>query len=214
MILMADPDLQRVAEYLNHGRHLSRIATAAEKIAGVQGKEDDRAKERRGLSSAMLFGNNRDALAAIERVGNLERLAEEEARIAAINTSMHKIASETLDGKPYSEPKFELPEGVAIKNPTSIQKYLDGIVLGQPIATRAMSICVTDSYYRILAAQERVKVSSNIEKNNLVFIGPSGVGKTLLAYNAANLIALPVVKIAATSLAPIDGRGVNISYIL
>ena len=36
---MTDQDLQRLAEYLNQGRHLSRIATAAEKIAGVQGEE-------------------------------------------------------------------------------------------------------------------------------------------------------------------------------
>lgn len=207
-------ELDTLERYLNQGMLLERIALAAEKIAGVQGETAEVAEKRRRLASQVLFGNNRSMFSALEQIGNLEQLAQEEARIAAIDSSMHLVGSETLSGKPYHERKFEIPKGVVISDPVSVKKYLDGVVLGQDAATKSLAIGLVDMYHRVANASQKSAEPLNVEKNNLLFIGPSGVGKTYLAFTAADLIALPFVKVAATSLTARDGEGVNFSDVL
>lgn len=208
-------ELEQLQEYLNYGRQLSRIAAATERLAQSKAPEAASAEHRRRLASGLLFGDNRSVFAAIGELGELESLAQEEARIAAIDTSMHRIGSETLSGQQsYTERKLEIPQGVEIRNPESVKRYLDGVVKGQEGATKAFAVGIVDMYYRLVSATDKDAEKLDVEKNNYLLMGPSGVGKTYLAFTAADLIALPYVKVSATSLNAVDGQGVDFRDIL
>lgn len=207
-------ELEQLRRQLDHGGQLLRIANATERIAQAKAPEIESAERRRGIANSLLFGNNSSAFDAIRKLGEMESLAQEEARIAAIDTSMHHIGSESLSGQPYTEKKLEIPQGVEFRNPESVKRYLDGVVKGQEAATKAFAVGIVDMYYRLISAADKGAEKLDVEKNNYLLMGPSGVGKTHLAFTAADLIALPYVKVSATSLNSIDGQGVDFRDIL
>jgi len=198
-----------------------RIADATETLAEIQGEDAETKRKRRerakkftgGFSERNLIIDKQGELRALEEQAQEEAIAREEARLAGIESGMHYIRSETIDGKPYVEPEIKLPKGVNLLDPNSVKGHLDGIVFGQLQATKSMAIGITDIYHRIKSAYEK-KRASNFEKGNLLFIGPSGTGKTYLAFSAAELIAVPVVKVAATSLASIGDKGFDFRGVL
>lgn len=81
--------------------------------------------------------------------------------------------------------------------PREIKTYLDRFVIKQDEAKKVLSVALCDHYHHVRLALEG-KESPNYAKQNIILIGPTGVGKTFLIRNAADLIGVPFVKADAT----------------
>src|SRR5215468_9885762 len=81
--------------------------------------------------------------------------------------------------------------------PRDIKAYLDRFVIKQDEAKKVLSVALCDHYHHVRLALEG-KESPNYAKQNIVLIGPTGVGKTFLIRNAADLIGVPFAKADAT----------------
>jgi ATP-dependent Clp protease ATP-binding subunit ClpX len=82
--------------------------------------------------------------------------------------------------------------------PSAIVRYLDQYVIGQDEAKKVLAVAVYSHYRKISGSHDRGGV---IDKSNVLLIGPSGTGKTLLCETLARMLALPFVTADATSLA-------------
>ncbi|HVV00877.1 MAG TPA: AAA family ATPase, partial [Verrucomicrobiae bacterium] len=81
--------------------------------------------------------------------------------------------------------------------PREVKTYLDRFVIKQDEAKKVLSVALCDHYHHVRLALEG-KESANYAKQNIILIGPTGVGKTFLIRNAADLIGVPFVKADAT----------------
>ncbi|MGH7971947.1 MAG: AAA family ATPase [Limisphaerales bacterium] len=81
--------------------------------------------------------------------------------------------------------------------PRDVKAYLDRFVIKQDEAKKVLSVALCDHYHHVRLALEG-KESPNYTKQNIILIGPTGVGKTFLIRNAADLIGVPFVKADAT----------------
>jgi endopeptidase Clp ATP-binding regulatory subunit ClpX len=81
--------------------------------------------------------------------------------------------------------------------PREVKDYLDRFVIRQDEAKKVLSVALCDHYHHVRLALEG-KESSNYAKQNVILIGPTGVGKTFLIRSAADLIGVPFVKADAT----------------
>jgi len=95
------------------------------------------------------------------------------------------------EGKP-SKDQFEFK-----KKPREVKAYLDRFVIKQDEAKKVLSVALCDHYHHVRLALEG-RESSSYAKQNVVLVGPTGVGKTFLIRNAADLIGVPFVKADAT----------------
>src|SRR5882672_5149830 len=81
--------------------------------------------------------------------------------------------------------------------PREVKEYLDRFVIKQDEAKKVLSVALCDHYHHVRLALEG-KESPSYAKQNIILIGPTGVGKTFLIRNAADLIGVPFVKADAT----------------
>src|SRR5260370_23865974 len=77
--------------------------------------------------------------------------------------------------------------------PREVKAYLDRFVIKQDEAKKVLSVALCDHYHHVRLALEG-KESPNYAKQNIILVGPTGVGKTFLIRNAADLIGVPFVK--------------------
>jgi endopeptidase Clp ATP-binding regulatory subunit ClpX len=81
--------------------------------------------------------------------------------------------------------------------PRQVKEYLDRFVIKQDEAKKVLSVALCDHYHHVRLALDG-KESPNYAKQNVILIGPTGVGKTFLIRSAADLIGVPFVKADAT----------------
>jgi ATP-dependent Clp protease ATP-binding subunit ClpX len=81
--------------------------------------------------------------------------------------------------------------------PREVKAHLDRFVIKQDEAKKVLSVALCDHYHHVRLALEG-RESPNYAKQNIILIGPTGVGKTFLIRNAADLIGVPFVKADAT----------------
>jgi ATP-dependent Clp protease ATP-binding subunit ClpX len=86
----------------------------------------------------------------------------------------------------------------ASHTPSAIVRYLDQYVVGQDEAKRTLAVVVYAHYKKLLGAQRN---NASIAKSNVLLVGPTGTGKTLLCQTLSNAIGVPFVTADATSLA-------------
>ncbi len=90
------------------------------------------------------------------------------------------------------------PEDFDFKyKPRDVKAYLDRFVIKQDEAKKVLSVALCDHYHHVRLALDG-KESPNYAKQNIILIGPTGVGKTYLIRSAADLIGVPFVKADAT----------------
>ncbi|MDH4115257.1 MAG: AAA family ATPase [Burkholderiaceae bacterium] len=89
-------------------------------------------------------------------------------------------------------------------NPSAIVRHLDEYVIGQDAAKRTLAVAVYAHYRKLALARED---GLEITKSNVLLVGPTGTGKTLLCESLARLLSVPFVTADATSLA--QSRYVN-----
>ncbi|MCH8273436.1 MAG: ATP-dependent Clp protease ATP-binding subunit ClpX [Armatimonadetes bacterium] len=106
----------------------------------------------------------------------------------------------------------EKPFGGAVPKPKEIVAFLEQYVIGQETAKRALSVAVYNHYKRI--SSERGGDDVDISKSNILMIGPTGSGKTLLAQTLARILNVPFAIADATSLTEAGYVGEDVENIL
>ena len=126
------------------------------------------------------------------------------------------------DGKPDA-PKAAARRGAArhaaptldpvnVLTPSEIKEGLDRYVIGQDEAKRVLAVSVYNHYKRILSGENKNDVE--LQKSNVLLLGPSGVGKTLLAQTLAKMLGVPFAIADATTLTEAGYVGEDVENIL
>ncbi len=121
----------------------------------------------------------------------------------------HAIVVENVAGE-TSAPAANLDE---LKKPREIKKFLDQYVIGQDQAKKQLSIAVYNHYKRLLHTQDENR-EVEIEKSNIIMIGETGTGKTLLAKTIARELNVPFCIVDATILTEAGYVGEDVESIL
>ena len=100
-----------------------------------------------------------------------------------------------------------------VPTPTEIKDVLDQYVIGQERAKRALAVAVYNHYKRINAAGSRDS-DVELDKSNILLLGPTGVGKTLLAQTLARMLDVPFTIADATTLTEAGYVGEDVENIL
>lgn len=103
-------------------------------------------------------------------------------------------------------------EVVELPRPSEIKSYLDQYVIGQEQAKMIISVAVYNHYKRIFRQDD--KDSIELEKSNIMMIGPTGCGKTLIAQTLANYLKVPFAISDATTLTEAGYVGEDVENIL
>ena len=102
-----------------------------------------------------------------------------------------------------------------ILKPVEIKNKLDDYVIGQEEAKKALSVSVYNHYKRISSVSTEINIDdTRIEKSNIILLGPTGSGKTLLARTLANVIDVPFTIADATVLTEAGYVGEDVESIL
>ena len=103
-------------------------------------------------------------------------------------------------------------ESLRLMTPTEMKKVLDDYVIGQERAKRAMCVAVYNHYKRI--SRRPRKDSIELQKSNILMIGPTGSGKTYLAQNLARILGVPFAIADATSITEAGYVGDDVENVL
>jgi len=102
--------------------------------------------------------------------------------------------------------------GVELKKPKEIKAFLDQYVIGQDDAKKVLSVAVYNHYKRL--NQHADDEGTEIEKSNIILVGPTGTGKTLLAKTIAKMLHVPFTIVDATVLTEAGYVGEDIESLL
>ena len=110
-----------------------------------------------------------------------------------------------------SQNKFSMTD---LPKPREIKAYLDQYVIGQDAAKTAMSVAVYNHYKRLQHESEGKENDVEIEKSNIIMVGSTGTGKTLLARTIAKMLGVPFTIVDATVLTEAGYVGEDVESIL
>lgn len=103
---------------------------------------------------------------------------------------------------------------VALTKPVDIKKVLDQYVIGQDDAKISLAVSVYNHYKRILNNKEKDDNDVEIQKSNILLLGPTGTGKTLLAQTLAKILNVPFAIADATTLTEAGYVGDDVENVL
>ena len=116
---------------------------------------------------------------------------------ACVGAAYDIMSGDFVDGETNSKPKKV--ENIKIKTPAELKKILDEYVIGQERAKKVLSVAVYNHYKRIFRKDE-LQGDIELNKSNVLLIGPTGSGKTLLAQTISKYLDVPLAIADATSL--------------
>ena len=122
------------------------------------------------------------------------------------------LCNEIIEDEGLSEPEEDDQELCDIPKPTEIKDVLDQYVIGQELAKKNLAVAVYNHYKRIRRASAADEVE--LQKSNIVMLGPTGCGKTLLAQTLARILQVPFAVADATSLTEAGYVGEDVENIL
>ena len=124
----------------------------------------------------------------------------------------------TSEGYEEDDERYVINEGEEVKLPTpeEIKNTLDEYVIGQDEAKKTLSVAVYNHYKRIYneADEEESKDDVEIQKSNIMLLGPTGCGKTFLAQTLAKILDVPFAIADATTLTEAGYVGEDVENIL
>lgn len=103
---------------------------------------------------------------------------------------------------------------IKLLKPVEIKKFLDSFVIGQEEAKKFISVAVYNHYKRLMQTNRREDDDIEIEKSNIILVGETGTGKTLLARTIAKMLHVPFTIVDATVLTEAGYVGEDIESIL
>ena len=118
------------------------------------------------------------------------------------------IREEVPEGAAEGQPKSDLP------TPSDIKGNLDNYVIGQEKAKRTLAVAVYNHYKRLKHKSDKKGGDVELSKSNILLIGPTGSGKTLLAQTLARQLAVPFVMADATTLTEAGYVGEDVENII
>ena len=121
------------------------------------------------------------------------------------------ICSDIIDEEVDDEVVSEDLE-INLLKPVEIKEFLDQYVIGQEAAKKVLSVAVYNHYKRVTAPQDDDGVE--LQKSNIIMIGPTGSGKTYLAQTLAKIINVPFAIADATTLTEAGYVGEDVENIL
>ena len=123
------------------------------------------------------------------------------------------VCQEIIQDEFYEEDEdIEVVEDERIPTPEEIKKFLDDYVIGQEDAKKTLSVAVYNHYKRINNIEKTDDVE--IQKSNILLLGPTGCGKTLLAQTLAKMLHVPFAIADATTLTEAGYVGEDVENIL
>ena len=114
----------------------------------------------------------------------------------------------------FDDENLEADEDINLQKPKEIKAFLDDYVIGQEDAKKVLSVAVYNHYKRILTMKNHRNDGVELQKSNILLIGPTGSGKTLLAQTLARLLNVPFAVADATSLTEAGYVGEDVENIL
>ena len=113
-------------------------------------------------------------------------------------------------------PVDEIKDGAKrdLPTPAEIKANLDNYVIGQEFAKRTLAVAVYNHYKRLKHKQDAKKDDVELSKSNILLIGPTGSGKTLLAQTLARMLDVPFVMADATTLTEAGYVGEDVENII
>ncbi len=114
-------------------------------------------------------------------------------------------------------PQAVLGQGEAgdrLPTPAEIKQHLDGYVIGQELAKKSLAVAVYNHYKRLRHKAKARKDDVELAKSNILLIGPTGSGKTLLAATMARMLNVPFVMADATTLTEAGYVGEDVENII
>ena len=115
----------------------------------------------------------------------------------------------------HSARQEKAADRVALKKPAELKAELDKYIVGQDKAKKVLSVAVYNHYKRINSELSRKKEDDvEIEKSNILLLGPTGCGKTLLARTLARILNVPFATSDATTLTEAGYVGEDVENIL
>ena len=124
-------------------------------------------------------------------------------------TQAYRIVQENMTGKPVSNNSYNLTD---IPKPKQIKEYLDQYVIGQDDAKRYLAVSVYNHYKRL--GQKKEDDGVEIEKSNVIMVGSTGTGKTLMARTIAKMLKVPFTIVDATVFTEAGYVGEDVESIL
>ncbi|MFM8982580.1 MAG: ATP-dependent Clp protease ATP-binding subunit ClpX [Spartobacteria bacterium] len=120
------------------------------------------------------------------------------------------LEKEFKDESKKTKPSFRVPK------PVEIKKMLDQHVIGQDLAKKVLSVAVHNHYKRLTQATSNLEALDDveIEKSNILLLGPTGSGKTLLARTLAEILDVPFAIADATSITEAGYVGEDVETII
>ncbi len=121
-----------------------------------------------------------------------------------------RLCNDILEGE--TAPPLPL-SGESLPKPSEIKKTLDDYVIGQERAKRILSVAVYNHYKRVNQSRS-LSGEVELEKGNILLVGPTGSGKTLLARTLSRLLKVPFAMVDATTLTEAGYVGEDVENIL
>jgi len=125
-----------------------------------------------------------------------------------ISTELSPTGTKAVKGKKGAAPKFDLLK------PADLKKKLDEYVIGQDIAKKVMSVAVYNHYKRLNFQQSNDIKDVEIEKSNILLLGDTGTGKTLVAKTLARILNVPFCIADATVLTEAGYVGEDVESVI
>lgn len=122
-----------------------------------------------------------------------------------------EICSEIVEEELENEYAMEEEDVINLLKPEEIKAFLDDYVIGQDEAKKALAVAVYNHYKRITAGRD---LDVELQKSNILMLGPTGSGKTLLAQTLARLLNVPFAIADATALTEAGYVGEDVENIL
>ncbi len=127
-----------------------------------------------------------------------------------------ELCNSIIEAELYEDEKagYSLNELNDIPSPKEIKAVLDDYVIGQEEAKKTLSVAVYNHYKRIAHEEVQNKDDVEIQKSNILLLGPTGCGKTLLARTLAKILNVPFAIADATTLTEAGYVGEDVENIL
>ena len=122
-----------------------------------------------------------------------------------------ETCAEIVEEEVYHAQDSAVTDDINLLKPKEIKEFLDSYVIGQDEAKKVLSVAVYNHYKRIMAQRD---LGVELNKSNILMLGPTGCGKTLLAQSLAKILNVPFAIADATALTEAGYVGEDVENIL